>query len=242
MRLFVIGASVTIAVSACTREAPAAAANAAPAATIDARAAAGNDAVVATSGTKATAAPAIAAAVPARVAREITLPAGTALPVVLEDTVGSDISRIEQPVRAHVARPIGVRGQTVVPQGSIVTGVVTDATRSGKVKGRAYLAVRFDTLVPRGEDARYPIQTGSIGRLAPPTKKKDALEIGLPAAGGAVIGGLLGGKKGALIGGAAGGGAGTAVVMSTRGKEVRLAKGSVLTLRLTRPLTVRVAG
>ena len=243
MRLFIIGVIATIAVSACTREAPAAAANAAPAASVDALAA-GNDAVVPTTGTRDAAAPVAVrdTAAPARAAREITLPAGTALPVVLEETVGSDISRIEQPVRAHIARPIAVRGQTVVPQGSLVTGVVTDATRPGKVKGRAHVAVRFDMLVPRGVDARYPIETSAIGRLAPATKKKDALEIGLPAAGGAVIGGLLGGKKGALIGGAAGGGAGTAVVMSTRGKEVHLAKGSVLTLRLTRPLTVRVSG
>jgi hypothetical protein len=242
MRLFIIGVTATIAVSACTREAPVA--NAAPAATVDTRAAAGNDAVVATAGARDAAAPASAreAAAPARVTREITLPAGTTLPVVLEETVGSDISRIEQPVRAHVARPIVVRGETVVPQGSVVTGVVTDATRSGKVKGRARVAVRFDTLAPRGEDARYPIHAGPISRLAPATKKKDALEIGLPAAGGAVVGGLLGGKKGALIGGAAGGGAGTAVVMSTRGKEVRLAKGSVVTVRLTRPLTLRVNG
>jgi len=243
MRLFILGVTAAIVVSACTREAPAAAASAAPVASVDTRAVHA-DAVVPTSGTRETATPVEVreAAAPGRTAREVTLPAGTVLPVVLEETVGSDISRIEQPVRAHVSRGIAVRGATVVPQGSLVTGVVTDATRSGKVKGRAHVAVRFDTLVPRGLDARYPIETSAVSRLAPATKKKDALEIGLPAAGGAIVGSLLGGKKGALIGGAAGGGAGTAVVMSTRGKEVHLAKGSVLSLRLTRPLTVRVNG
>ena len=59
---------------------------------------------------------------------------------------------------------------------------------------------------------------------------------------GAVAGALVGGKKGAAIGGAAGGGAGTAVVLSTRGKEVHLPRGSRLTVRLSAPLTVRVAG
>src|SRR5947207_1029502 len=72
------------------------------------------------------------------------------------------------------------------------------------------------------------------------TKKKDALEIGGGAAGGALIGGLIGGKKGALIGTAAGGGAGTAVVLSTRGKEIHLPRGSAMTLKLLKPLTVRV--
>src|SRR5437016_4190724 len=75
---------------------------------------------------------------------------------------------------------------------------------------------------------------------APGTKKKDALEIGGGAAGGALIGALVGGKKGAAIGTAAGGGAGTAVVLSTRGKEVNLPKGAALTLRLMEPITVRV--
>src|SRR5207244_1667181 len=56
MRLFIIGVIATIAVSACTREAPAAAANAAPAASVDALAA-GNDAVVPTTGTRDAAAP-----------------------------------------------------------------------------------------------------------------------------------------------------------------------------------------
>jgi hypothetical protein len=84
------------------------------------------------------------------------------------------------------------------------------------------------------------MQTGLIGRTAPATKKDDALKIGVPAAGGAIVGGLVGGGKGAAIGTAAGGGAGTAVVLSTRGKEVRLGRGATVLVRLVQPLTVRV--
>ena len=172
--------------------------------------------------------------------REVTIPAGTMLPVVLDTGVGSDISRIEGPVNAHLARPLVIGGQTVLADGSRLSGVVTDATRSGRVKGRAHVAVRFTTLMPRGDDERYRISTASVGRTAPATKKKDALTIGVPAAGGAIVGGLIDGKKGAAIGAAAGGGGGTAVVLGTRGKEVRMVRGSRLTLRLTQPLTVRV--
>ena len=141
-----------------------------------------------------------------------------------------------------MARAIVVNGATVVPEGSSVGGVVTDAKRSGKVKGRAHVAVRFDSLTPSGSNDRYAIHTSSVGRTAEGTKGKDALEIGAPAAGGALIGALVGGKKGALVGGAVGGGAGTAVVLSTRGKEVKLAKGATLTLRLAQPVTVKVRG
>lgn len=190
--------------------------------------------------------PADPAAEPANAAgrgwQEVTIPAGTNLPIVLDTGIGSDISRIEAPVNAHLARAITVGGRTVLAGGSRLHGVVTDATRSGKVKGRAHVAVRFDTLTPAGDDERYRIHTASVGRTAPATKKKDALTIGAPAAGGAVIGGIVGGKKGAAIGAAAGGGGGTAVVLSTRGKEVRMARGARLTLRLTQPLTVRVRG
>src|SRR5262245_27529616 len=151
-----------------------------------------------------------AAAAPAgRSFREVTIPAGTRLPIVLDTSVGSDTSRVEQPVTAHLARAIVINGRTVLPQGSRITGIVTDARRSGKVKGRAHVSVRFDSIVPRGEDHRYHIRTAPVGRTAAATKKKDALEIGAPAAGGAIIGGLIGGKKGAAIGTAAGGGAGT---------------------------------
>ena len=172
--------------------------------------------------------------------REITLPVGTRLPIVLDTAVGSDISRIEQPVRAHLARPIALEGTTVIPEGSKVSGVVTDAKRSGRVKGRAHVAVRFDTLIVPAHNERYPINTTAVGRTAQSTKKRDALEIGAGATGGAIVGGLMGCGKGAAIGSAVGGGAGTAVVLSTRGKEIRLPRGSAMTLKLVKPLTVRV--
>jgi len=193
-------------------------------------------------GTAGKADPAAPAATPAAApaVREITIPAGTPLAVILDTPVGSDTSRVEERVSAHLARPVVVHGETALAEGSRIGGVVTDAKQSGKVKGRAHVAVRFDSLSLNGSDERYQIHTSAVGRTAPGTKKKDALEIGAPAAGGALIGALVGGKKGALIGGAVGGGAGTAVVLSTRGKEIHLAKGAAITLRLTQPVTVRV--
>jgi hypothetical protein len=174
--------------------------------------------------------------------REVTLPAGTVLPIVLDTAVGSDISREESAVQAHLSHTVSVNGAAAIPENSAVTGVVTDATRAGKVKGRSHLSLRFNTLVLHGSDERYSIQTAAIGRTGPSEKKKDAVKIGAPAAGGAVIGGIVGGKKGAVIGGAVGGGAGTAVVMTDRGEEVRLGKGAALSVKLEQPVTIRVRG
>src|SRR5206468_3177686 len=53
---------------------------------------------------------------------DVTLRAGTVLPVVLEHAVGSDISRVEQPVHAHLSRAIRSGGVTVLPPGSRVNG------------------------------------------------------------------------------------------------------------------------
>jgi hypothetical protein len=108
------------------------------------------------------------------------------------------------------------------------------------VKGRGRVAVRFTRITPAGLEEHYNMQTRSWVAVAPATKTKDAMTIGAPAAGGAVVGGIVGGKKGAGIGALAGGGAGTAVVLSTRGKDVHIGSGTTLAIRLVAPLTVTV--
>jgi hypothetical protein len=172
--------------------------------------------------------------------REVVLPAGTTLPVALDTSIGSDTSSVEDRVSAHLTKPVVVEGVTALAEGSSVHGVVTDAERAGKVSGTSRLALRFNSLTPAQTDERYEIETSTVARSGPTEKKKDALKIAAPAAGGAIVGGIVGGKKGAVIGGAAGGGAGTAVVMSQRGKDVRLGRGAALTLRLTEPVTIKV--
>ena len=170
--------------------------------------------------------------------RAVTLPAGTVLRVAVGQRFGSDISSVEDPVSATLVRPIIVDGRDVLPRGSRVSGYVTHAVRSGRVKGRGSVAVRFTGITVAGDDARYSLRTRPWTAVAPATKRKDALEIGLPAAGGAVIGAIVGGKKGAGIGALAGGGAGTAVVLSTRGRDVRVGRGAVIAVRLAEPLRV----
>jgi hypothetical protein len=179
----------------------------------------------------------VAVAAPAE--REIVIPAGTVLRLRPLHSFGSDISRAEEPISARLVRAVYAHGREVLPAGSTAYGVVTEARRAGKVKGRARVGVRFTQIAPR-DGQRYAMRTRSWVAVAPGTKKKDALKIGIPAAGGAVIGGLVGGKKGAAIGAAAGGSGGTAVVLTTRGKEVRVGRAATLAVRLIEPLTVRI--
>lgn len=173
--------------------------------------------------------------------REVTLPAGTELRLRLETSHASDTSRVEDRVQAHLVAPVVVNGRTILPANTDAIGYVTAARPSGKVKGRGYLAVRFTELRPDASENPLKVQTRTWARQAPGTKKKDALEIGVPAGVGAVVGGIVAGRKGAVIGAGVGAGAGTGVVLGTAGKDVRLPRGATLIVRLSAPLTVRLA-
>jgi hypothetical protein len=169
--------------------------------------------------------------------REIEVPADTPLTIRLETALGSATSARDTAVRGEVTEPVVVKGRTAITAGANVTGAVTAADPSGKVKGLARLAFSFTDLSMDG--AHYPI-SARFDRTAAATKTKDAETIGIPAAGGAIIGAIVGGGNGAAIGAAAGGGAGTAVVVATPGRNITLERGTVLRLDAGKLLTVRV--
>jgi len=173
--------------------------------------------------------------------REVTIPAGTTLSLELKTAVASDTSNVEDQVRAALRSPVTVDGVRALPEGTVLLGHVTAAERSAKVKGRASIAFRFNTIDLPGEGGREPISTATVSRVAAATKKKDATKIGIGAGAGAAIGAIVGGGGGAAKGAAIGGAAGTGAVLATRGDEVRLGPGAAVTTKLTAPLTVRVA-
>ena len=195
--------------------------------------------VAAPSSLKATGASSTSAA-PSDVAgyRDVTIPAGTVLTITLDSSLASDRNRVEDAVLAHVRRPVVVRNMTVIPAGSSLVGHVTAVRRPGRVKGRGYIAFRFQRLDVT--DQRIAVRTSAVGRQSPSGKSDDVKTVAIPAAGGAVIGAIAGGKKGAAIGAAAGAGGGTAVALATRGPDVRVSRGSVATIRLMEPITLRV--
>ena len=189
-----------------------------------------------TAGTDGVRQPVAAAAVPQY--REITIPAGTTLRLQLTSAVASDSSKVEDTVRAELRRPITVDGREVVPAGTDVNGRVTAVQRAGRVKGRARVAFRFDSMRVDGDN--YEMDTAGVARQAEATKSEDATKIAVGAGAGAAIGALLGGGDGAAKGAAIGGAGGTGVVLATRGREVRLGPGASVDTRLTSPLVLRV--
>jgi hypothetical protein len=170
--------------------------------------------------------------------REVTLPAGTTLSLSMKSQVASDTSRVEQPVHAELRAAVKVNGETVIPAGADVNGVVTEARESGRVKGRARVGFRFTSLKTGGET--YDIKTANVAREARATKGKDVRNIAIGAGAGAALGAIFGGGSGAAKGAALGGAGGAGYDLATKGEEVRLGPGAAVTTRLTAPLTIRV--
>ena len=170
--------------------------------------------------------------------REVTLPAGTTLPLRLRSAVASDTSNVEDVVRAELRESVSGGGATVLPAGTEFAGTVTSVERSGRVKGVARIAYRFDSLTLAG--TRYEVGAAPLVHEAETTKREDATKVAIGAGAGAAIGALLGGGSGAAKGAAIGAAGGTGVVLATRGDEVRLESGASVTTTLSAPLTIRV--
>lgn len=151
--------------------------------------------------------------------------------------------------------PIVVNGKVVIPVDSHVAGTVTHVKRAGRVKGRAELFVRFDSLIlPNGVTRDFRSRMGAVdgtvkekfdreeGRLeGDSTKGNDARTIGEAAAGGVSVGAMAGAAAGrtamgAGIGAAAGAAAGVIGVILTRGADVELARGTTVEMELDRVL------
>jgi hypothetical protein len=171
---------------------------------------------------------------------EQTLAAGTVIRASLNHSLSTENNTAGDAFTMKVVDSLKVDEKTVVPIGSTIKGVVAESARSGRVKGRAHMALQFTELIlPNGRS--YPIQAAGISHMAPTTKKRDAMMIGGGAGLGAAIGGIAGGGKGAGIGAASGAGAGTGVVLATRGKETGFSAGSTLNVKLTEPLNMNLS-
>lgn len=170
-----------------------------------------------------------------------TIAAGTDLDVELLDGASSKTSQVGNAVRARVTKAIVVDGLTVIPEGAIIGGTVTEAIPLKKIGGAASLGLRFDALELAG-GAKTAIYAG-LHEQGKSETGKDAGTIAGATAGGALLGRLLSKNdktKGTLIGAVVGAAAGTGAAAATKGKEVELPPGTPLALRLEQPLTIAV--
>jgi hypothetical protein len=170
---------------------------------------------------------------------EVVIPAAAVIGLQVETPLSSERNQVEDRVEARVTRDVLAEGRLAIPAGSRVLGTVTMVERGGKMKERARLGVRFHTVVLAG-GLHVPLRTETIVREGDSPTGESARKIGGAAAGGAVLGAIIGGRKGAAIGGAAGAGAGTAAVMAGDRNAATLPSGTTVTARLAAPVVIEL--
>ena len=182
----------------------------------------------------------------------VVVPAETTIPLVLKNTLNSRTAHQGQAVYCETIFPITVGNRIVIPTGTAVKGSVTQVMRPGRVKGRAQIGVRFETIILTNGTTR-PLRAtlsgyGGAGEEkfnakeskieGASSKGEDVGRIATTAAQGTVIGGLTSRSgKGAGIGALSGGIGGLIWVLASRGKEVVLPSGTNFELELSSPLS-----
>ena len=158
--------------------------------------------------------------------------AGTPMLLALDAEIHSGRAQVGAPLSARLTADLrDPSGRVVLPAGTRITGRITEARAAKKLKRKSILAFRFETAeLPGGETVPLSAGRRLEGRGY---TKKDGAVMGGSAAGGAVLGQVLGGDSEATATGAILGGAiGSAVVLSKRGEDVVLPAGTELELLL----------
>jgi hypothetical protein len=182
------------------------------------------------------------------------IPAGTHVLLRMVGSVNTRTAKAGDQVYLQTASPIAAGGQILVPVGTYVQGTVAESKRSGRVKGRAEIALHLDTMtfasgkavkiephvdsVDTGQnEQKVSDNEGTIKQGA--SKLHDTGQIAILAGTGAAIGGLATRSVAdAGIGAGVGGAVGLASVLLTRGKEVDLHRGITLDVVFDRPITI----
>ncbi len=177
---------------------------------------------------------------PQPTAMPVTLPEHTAIRVTLDQSLATNRSRPGDHFAATVSEPVLVDGRTVIPKGAHAEGLVVDARKSGRLKGRARLELALQSVEVDGQN--YDVRTMVRTRVGRDHKKRNLGLMGGGAGGGLLIGALAGGGKGALIGGPIGLGAGATAALLTGKKDIKLRAETPLKFELAEPVTINLKG
>lgn len=164
--------------------------------------------------------------------RELRLPEGTEFEVRLDQSVSSRTARREDRLEASVAAPLRSEGRLALAAGTRVRGIVKNAEPAERPSHEGRLELEFDAVFIERERIDMLGRVTAVGEGG---VGKDAGKAGVGAVLGGVLGGLFGGKQGAIVGVVLGG---TGAVVGTKGEDVVLPAGSVVRVRLERPLVI----
>lgn len=165
----------------------------------------------------------------------MTLPEGTEMQVRLDTPLSSRTARAEDRFEGTVMRPVYVDNRMVVPAGARVRGTVVSAEPADRPARGGKLDLAFNSLELE-DNTRVDVRSRVVSISESIDKSETGEKAGIGAALGALLGSVIGGKKGALLGLIVGGAGGA---ITTRGEEVELPEGTILTLRTERAVNIR---
>jgi hypothetical protein len=185
--------------------------------------------------------------------RNAPVPAGTALMVKLETTLATFSNKPGDPFQARLTQAVVLNGKTLIPAGAMVEGRVTKVAEPRRISGKPTIGILPETLIlPTGEhffldatlvdtNAGRDTDVNQEGEFkGSGHDRRDQLETGGGAAGGMLVGGLIGGPPGIVIGGIVGAGS-TGAHWLSKHRSATLMAGTELTLELNRPLAMTTA-
>jgi len=176
---------------------------------------------------------------PATTFVELEIAADSVIGLQAATAVSTRTAEVEDTVEARVTRNVLVADEVAVPAGTRALGSVVLVEKVGKLRGAARLGVRFHTLVME-DGLQVPIATETIYREGKARGSDSVSKIGGAAVGGAILGAIFGGSRGAAIGGSIGAAGGTAAALNTDGDPAGLPPGTMLTVRLSRPVVISI--
>jgi hypothetical protein len=166
--------------------------------------------------------------------RDLRVAAGTEILVRLEDPLSSRTARREDRFDATVADPVKLGRTMAIPAGARVRGVVRDTEPAERPSRPGRLDLEFDRVYL--EPARLDMRAHLASMETP--EQRTAHKAGIGAIIGGLFGGLMDGKRGLIVGALVGG---TGAVVATKGDDVELPAGSLLTIRLDEDLVIPAA-
>ena len=181
---------------------------------------------------------------------------GTHILLNMINSVSTKQALVGDRIYLETAFPVIANGRIVVPQGSWVTGTVTQVRKARIGQRRGSMQVRFDSLtLPNGVSRNFAADLGSLDSRdnqslkresstveGPGNKAGSAATVASTTVTGAAIGTGIGVATrsigtGVGIGAGAGAAAGLLVVLLTKGPNATLLKGSTVEMVLDRPLS-----
>lgn len=175
------------------------------------------------------------------------IPNGTRLTAVLQNRIATNVSQAGDVFTMEVTSPNQYRG-------SIITGRIAQVQSSGRVSGRANLAMEFESIRFRNQTYQFAgiidsareadgdiININNEGSVRDGNQTtRTVTRAGIGAALGALIGAIAGGGSGAAIGAGVGAGAGAGTVLIQGRDNLQLEQGSEFMITASAPANMGV--